>query len=94
MINEHAVDVQNIRQVNIKDIHPMFPSEYVLSHLPDNQAFGRIKKYTKHPDIIPLWEPKDNALKNNLSTDTLPPGKMLKQTYSLRSQKDPDLQSS
>ena len=93
IINECAVDVQdtigNIRRVNIKDIHPMFPSEYVLSHLPDNEAFGRVKKYINHPDITPMWEPKDNT-----STDTPPPGKMLKQTYNLRSQKDPDLQSS
>ena len=62
----------------------MFPSEYILSHLPDNQAFGRVKKYINHPDIIPFWEPKDNTW-NNLSTDTPPPGKMLKQTYNLRS---------
>ena len=77
IINEPVIDVQdmidNIRWVNIKDIHPMFPSEYVLSHLPDNQAFGRVKKYINHPDIIPVWEPKDNT-----STDTPPPGKMLK----------------
>ena len=81
IINERAVDVQdmigNIRWVNIKDIHPMFPSEYILSHLPGNQAFGRVKKYINHPDIIPLWEPKDNT-QNDLSTDTPPPGKMLK----------------
>ena len=57
LINEHVVDVQdmigNIRRINIKDIHLMFPSEYVLSHLPDEQAFGRVKKYINHPDIIP-----------------------------------------
>ena len=62
LINEHVADVQDtigkIRRVNLNDVHLMFPSEHVLSHLPDNQTFGRVKKYINHPDIIPIWENK------------------------------------
>ena len=60
LVNEHAADVQDaigkIRRVNPSDVHLMFPSEYILSHLPDNQTFGRVKKYTNHPDIMPIWQ--------------------------------------
>ena len=58
LVNECTTDVQDtmgkIRRVNLSDVHLMFPSEYVLSHLPDSQTFGRVKKYINHPDIMPI----------------------------------------
>ena len=87
LINEHAADVQytmgKIKRVNLNDVHLMFPSEYILSHLPDNKTFGRIKKYTNHPDIMPILENKCDT--QNKSYPEAPPNKILKHNYDLRS---------
>ena len=87
LVSESATDVQDkmgkTRRVNLNDVYLMFPSEYVLSHLPDNQAFGRVKKYINHPDIVPIWESKCNA--QNKSYHDIPPNKILKHNYDLRS---------
>ena len=75
----------------------MFPSEYVLSHLPDSQTFGRAKKYINHPDIMPIWE--DKGYTQNGPYPETPSNKILKHTYDLRSigekcDKNPGLQNS
>ena len=101
LINEHVTDVQDmigkIRRVNLNYVYLMFPFEHVLSHLPDNQAFGRVKKYINHPDIIPIWENK--PVTQNKSYPEAPSTKILKHNYDLRSRrersyKNPGLQSS
>ena len=101
LVNGHAVDVQDmmgrIKRVNLNDVHPMFPSEYVPSHLPDSQTFGRVKKYINHPDIMPIWEDKGDT--QNSSYPEIPFNKILKHTYDLRSRKEkshknPSLQNS
>ena len=101
LVNEHAADVQDtvgkIRRVNLNNVHLMFPSEHILSHLPDHQTFGRVKKYINHPDIKPIWENKSDT-QNKLYPEA-PSNKILKHNYDLRSRrersyKNPGLQSS
>ena len=90
LINEHAAYVQDmigkIRRVNLNDVHLMFPFEHVLSHLPDNQTFWKVKKYINHPDIIPIWENK--PVTQNKSYPEAPSNKMLKHNYDLRSRRE------
>ena len=80
LVNELAVDVQDkmgrIKRVNLNDVHLMFPFEYVLSHLPDSQTFGRVKMYINHPDIMPIWEDKGGT--QNSSYPETPSNKNLK----------------
>ena len=65
MVNECTVDVQDpkgeIQRVNLNDVHLMFPSEYVLSHLLDSKTLGRVKKYINHSDIMPIWKDKGDT---------------------------------
>ena len=90
LINEHAAYVQDmigkIRRVNLNDVHLMFPSEHVLSHLPENQTFWKVKKYINHPDIIPIWENK--PVTQNKSYPEAPSNKILKHNYDLRSRRE------
>ena len=96
LVNEHAADVQDtmgkIKRVNLNDVHLMFPSGYVLSHLLDSQILGRVKKYISHPDIMPIWEDKGDI--QNGPYPEIPSNKILKHTYDLRSRREKSYKNS
>ena len=69
LIGHRQLEVSNLtgrlRKVNICGMQKIFPSDFVVSSVPDEQVFGREGKYINDPSIVNEVAVKDVFLQEN-----------------------------
>ena len=65
-ISDKVFDIQDntgkVRHTSIQHLQLLYPTDQVLTQLPDMTSFGQMTKYINHPKLIPnlhATEPKD-----------------------------------